>query len=68
MLGIRFSRRLVPLVTAGCAALVWAAAAIAAAPVNTAVPTITGTPAVGETLTGQDGTWANNPATFEYRW
>jgi hypothetical protein len=41
---------------------------MAAAPVNTAVPTITGTPAVGETLSGQNGTWENNPTTFEYRW
>ena len=68
MFGTRFARRLVPLATAACSTLVWAATATAATPVNTAVPTVTGTSAVGETLTGQNGTWENNPTTFEYCW
>jgi hypothetical protein len=68
MLGTRFSRRLVPLATAACATLVWAATASAAAPVNTAAPTLTGTAGVGETLTAQNGTWDNSPTSFEYRW
>lgn len=39
-----------------------------AAPVNTAQPTITGTPAVGQTLTGTQGTWSNSPTSFTYQW
>ena len=39
-----------------------------APPENTTAPTITGTPAVGQTLTAQNGTWANNPTAFQYRW
>ncbi|MGZ8782078.1 MAG: hypothetical protein ACXWZB_01125 [Gaiellaceae bacterium] len=47
---------------------VWAAPAMAAPPANTTPPTITGTPRVGETLTAQNGTWANNPTAFRYQW
>lgn len=36
-------------------------------PVNTALPTITGTAQVGVELTGSNGTWANDP-TFTYQW
>ena len=39
-----------------------------AAPVNTALPTITGTPTVGQTLTATQGTWSNSPATFAQQW
>ena len=45
-----------------------AATALAAPPVSTSPPTITGIAAVGETLIAQNGTWDNAPTTFEYRW
>src|SRR5919106_2285383 len=49
----------------------WAVAAsavIQVAPINIEPPTITGTPRVGEALTASNGTWANDPRTFRYRW
>lgn len=39
-----------------------------APPVNTKVPTIAGTPAVGRTLKATKGTWQNAPTRFTYRW
>jgi hypothetical protein len=43
-------------------------AATAAAPVNTSLPTISGTAQVGQTLTATNGTWSNAPASFAYHW
>jgi uncharacterized repeat protein (TIGR01451 family) len=40
-----------------------------AAPVNTAVPAISGTTTVGQTLTATSGTWTGNPTpTYTYAW
>lgn len=37
-------------------------------PKNTALPSISGTTRVGETLTAQAGTWEDSPTSFTYRW
>ena len=37
------------------------------APVNTAVPIISGSPVVGFTLTAATGTWSGSPTSFVYR-
>jgi hypothetical protein len=44
------------------------AAASAAKPVNSSPPTISGTAQEGSTLTGNRGTWDNNPTSYDYFW
>jgi len=38
------------------------------APVNTATPTISGTPLVGATLTGDPGNWTSSDVSYSYQW
>lgn len=40
----------------------------AAKPVNTVRPSISGTAQEGKTLTGNRGTWTNNPTRYDYAW
>ena len=61
-------RGLAAMLVGSVLALAGAATAAAAPPTNTALPTITGTPSVGETLTAQNGTWTNSPTAFQYQW
>lgn len=62
------SRGLIAVFAISLLALASVGVAMAAPPANTALPTITGTPRVGETLTAQNGTWTNNPTSFQYQW
>ncbi len=44
------------------------AEAAATPPVNTSVPSISGDPTDGQTLTATTGTWSNTPESYTYRW
>ena len=45
-----------------------AVAAAGSVPANTVLPTLSGTPQVGQTLTATNGTWTNSPTSFTYQW
>ena len=47
---------------------IFAAVASAAAPTNTASPTISGTAKSGQKLTANNGTWSNSPTSYSYQW
>lgn len=70
----RATRLLFSAMAAALALLFVPAFALAAAvlpaptPVNTSAPTLTGTPAPGQTLTCSTGVWANNPSGYAYAW
>jgi len=69
MKGIRrLGALVVGLAAAAAVTLGVAHAASTAVPVNTAPPTITGTPQVGQALTAGNGTWTNTPTSFAYQW
>ena len=62
-------RRLAVLLAVLLVGAAWSGAALAAAaPTNTAPPTISGRPQVGAILISSHGTWTDPSATFAYQW
>jgi lysophospholipase L1-like esterase len=57
---------------AGSATALSAATAVVspppAAPTNTAMPSISGTPEQGQVLAASNGTWTDNPTSYAYQW
>jgi hypothetical protein len=64
----RLIRRLDCAAAALATSLVLAPVAVAAAPVNSSPPTISGTAQQGSTLTAENGSWQNTPTSFQYQW
>jgi hypothetical protein len=64
-----FAAALVALVVGGLiAGPGFGQAASESAPVNSATPTVTGTPQENATLTAQEGTWTGDPTSYAYVW
>src|SRR5436305_6805342 len=61
-------KRLTPIIALLAVSGVVAGVARAAAPANTAKPTISGTEKAGSTLTASNGTWSNSPTSYTYQW
>jgi hypothetical protein len=61
-------RRLLSIALAIAIGGVLAGSASAAAPQNTAQPTISGKQMTGQTLTADPGTWTNSPTSYTYKW
>jgi hypothetical protein len=53
---------------AGLARIMAGRMAVDFAPRNTVAPAISGSPAVGQTLTADSGTWTGSPTSFAYQW
>ncbi len=68
MIWTNFARRSLVFAVLMAVCAVAAPIAFAAAPVNSSPPTVTGTAQKGSTLTAQNGTWQNNPTSFQYQW
>jgi hypothetical protein len=61
-------RRISPRVVRQLATIMAARTVLELVPQNTALPSISGSPAVGQTLTANPGRWTGNPASYGYRW
>ena len=61
-------KRLTLIISLLAACGVLAGVASAAAPANTAKPTISGTEKQGSTLTANNGTWSDSPTSYSYQW
>lgn len=64
----RWVRRVIVISAAVNVAGFLAADAMAAAPVNTTKPAISGSAKEGQTLTVSNGSWQNAPTSFRYQW
>jgi hypothetical protein len=54
--------------SSGATTSVTAAPVVTSPPANTALPQVTGTAQVGQTLTTSKGTWSGTPTSYAYQW